>query len=133
MGDIGYVDTDGYLYLTDRKAFTIVSGGVNIYPREIEEVLEAHPLVEDACVFGVPDPEYGEAVQAVIQPTTMEYARPEFANELFAFVRSKLASYKCPKYLDFRDELPHMENGKLHKQLLRSEYTTQTHHGYTRS
>jgi long-chain acyl-CoA synthetase len=133
MGDIGYVDTDGFLYLTDRRAFTIVSGGVNIYPREIEEILEAHSLVKEVCVFGVPDPEYGEAVQAIIQPTSMKQAGPELARELFAFVRSKLASYKCPKYLDFRDELPHMENGKLNKQQLQSEYRTRTHRGYTRS
>jgi acyl-CoA synthetase (AMP-forming)/AMP-acid ligase II len=133
MGDIGFVDTGGYLYLTDRKAFTIVSGGVNIYPREIEEVLAAHPLVADVCVFGVPDPEYGEAVQAIIQPTPVGRVWPELAHELFAFVRSKLAPYKCPKYLDFRDDLPHLENGKLHKQLLRSEYSTKTYRGYTRS
>jgi long-chain acyl-CoA synthetase len=133
MGDIGYVDTDGYLYLTDRKAFTIVSGGVNIYPREIEEVLEVHPLVKEACVFGVPDPEYGEAVQAIVQPMAMDLAGPELAHELFAFVRIQLAPYKCPGYLDFRAELPHLENGKLHKQLVRSEYRTQTRRGYTRS
>ncbi|GAC1672306.1 MAG: acyl-CoA synthetase [Ktedonobacteraceae bacterium] len=133
MGDIGYVDTDGYLYLTDRKAFTIVSGGVNIYPREIEELLESSPLVKEVCVFGVPDPEYGEAVQAVIQPTSLEQAGPELAHELFAFVRSKLAAYKCPRYLDFRDELPHMENGKLHKQQLQNEYKTRIDRGYTRS
>jgi long-chain acyl-CoA synthetase len=122
LGDVGYVDTDGYLYLTDRKAFMIISGGVNIYPREIEDVLVAHPSVRDAAVFGLPDPDMGEQVKAVVE--LMDDARPSdaLAAELIEFVRERLAHYKVPKTLDFIPALPRLPTGKLYKQTLRVGY-----------
>jgi len=122
LGDVGYVDTDGYLYLTDRKAFMIISGGVNIYPREIEDVLVTHPSVRDAAVFGLPDPDMGEQVKAVVE--LMDDALPSdaLAVELIEFVRERLAHYKVPKTLDFIPALPRLPTGKLYKQTLRAGY-----------
>ena len=122
LGDVGYVDTDGYLYLTDRKAFMIISGGVNIYPREIEDVLVTHPSVRDAAVFGLPDPDMGEQVKAVVE--LMDDALPSdaLAVELIEFVRERLAHYKVPKTLDFIPALPRLPIGKLYKQTLRAGY-----------
>jgi fatty-acyl-CoA synthase len=122
LGDVGYVDTDGYLYLTDRKAFMIISGGVNIYPREVEDVLIGHSSVRDVAVFGVPDPEMGEQVKAVVE--LMEGVTPcdALAAELIAYGRAHLAHFKVPKSVDFIDALPRLPTGKLYKQALRAQY-----------
>jgi len=122
LWDVGHLDSDGYLYLTDRKTFMIVSGGVNIYPQEIEDVLVLHPAVADVAVFGIPEPEMGEEVKAVVQPAPGVTAGPELAQEIIAFCRDHLSHYKCPKTVDFIDELPRGENGKLYKKPLRDAY-----------
>ena len=122
FGDIGHVDDDGFLYLTDRAAYMIISGGVNIYPQEAENVLTMHPAVADVAVFGVPDAEMGEAVKAVVQPKDPAAAGPELAAELIAFTRSRLSHVKCPTSVDFLDELPRHDTGKLYKRLLRDRY-----------
>jgi acyl-CoA synthetase (AMP-forming)/AMP-acid ligase II len=122
LGDVGYLDEDGFLYLTDRKAFMIISGGVNIYPQEAENVLIGHPKVVDVAVFGVPNPDFGEEVKAVVQPVDMAEAGPELEKELIAFCRSQLADVKCPRTVDFREELPRHPTGKLYKRLLKDEY-----------
>lgn len=122
VGDMGYVDDDGYLYLTDRRDFMIVSGGVNIYPQEAENVLITHPKVLDVAVFGVPDEEMGEQVKAVVQPVDMADTGPELEQELLAFCRENLAHYKCPRSVDFDPELPRQPTGKLYKRLLRDRY-----------
>lgn len=122
LGDMGYLDSDGYLYLTDRQAHMIISGGVNIYPQEAENVLTAHPGVADVAVIGVPDPEMGEAVKAVVQPTRPDQAHAELAAELIAYCRAELAAYKCPRSVDFVDQLPRDPNGKLYKRLLKDRY-----------
>ncbi|WP_426165016.1 acyl-CoA synthetase [Sandarakinorhabdus sp. DWP1-3-1] len=122
FGDIGHVDDDGYLFLTDRAAFMIISGGVNVYPQEAENALTLHPEVADVAVFGVPDAEMGEAVKAVVQPRDMARAGPELEAELIAFVRSRLSHVKCPKSIDFLAELPRHDTGKLYKRLLKDKY-----------
>ena len=124
LGDVGYVDADGYLYLTDRKAFMIISGGVNIYPQEAENILVTHPKVADVAVFGVPNEEMGEEVKAVIQPVSMADATPEFAAELLGWCRERLSHIKCPRSVDFLEELPRHPTGKLYKRLLRDRYWT---------
>ncbi len=122
VGDMGRLDDDGYLYLTDRRDFMIVSGGVNIYPQEAENLLITHPKVMDAAVFGIPDPEMGERVHAVVQPIDMADAGPALEAELLTFCREHLAKYKCPKAVDFDPELPRQPTGKLYKRLLRDRY-----------
>jgi acyl-CoA synthetase (AMP-forming)/AMP-acid ligase II len=122
VGDMGYVDEDGYLYLTDRRDFMIVSGGVNIYPQEAENLLITHPKVLDVAVFGVPNDEMGEEVKGVVQPVDMATAGPELEAELLAFCRDNLAHYKCPRTIDFEAELPRQPTGKLYKRLLRDRY-----------
>jgi acyl-CoA synthetase (AMP-forming)/AMP-acid ligase II len=122
LWDVGHLDADGYLYLTDRKLFMIVSGGVNIYPQEIEDVLVLHPSVADVAVFGVPEPEMGEEVKAVVQPAPGAVAGPALEAEILAFCRGHLSHYKCPRSVDFTDELPRGENGKLYKKALRDAY-----------
>ncbi|MES9538461.1 AMP-binding protein [Actinomadura sp. NPDC000600] len=122
LGDVGHVDEDGFLYLTDRRAYMIISGGVNIYPQEAENVLAVHPKVADVAVFGVPDAEMGEAVKAVVQPLSMDDAGPGLEAELIAYCRDRLAHYKCPRSVDFRAELPRHPTGKLYKRLLKDEY-----------
>jgi acyl-CoA synthetase (AMP-forming)/AMP-acid ligase II len=122
VGDMGYLDDDGYLYLTDRRTFMIVSGGVNIYPQEAENVLINHPKVYDVAVFGIPDVEMGEKVHGVVQPVDLTDAGPELEQELLAFCRQHLAHYKCPKAIDFERELPREQTGKLYKRLLRDRY-----------
>ncbi|MEU6430622.1 acyl-CoA synthetase [Microbispora sp. NPDC046973] len=126
LGDIGYLDEDGFLYLTDRRSYMIISGGVNIYPQEAENALAMHPKVADVAVFGVPDPEMGEQVKAVVQPADPAGAGPALEAELIAYCRERLAHYKCPKSVDFRDELPRHPTGKLYKRLLRDEYWPRT-------
>ena len=127
LGDVGYLDDDGFLYLTDRKAYMIISGGVNIYPQEAENALVTHPKVVDAAVFGVPNAEFGEEVKAVVQPAEMP-ANDEEANrlarELIAYCRAELADVKCPRSIDFRSELPRHPTGKLYKRILKDEYWT---------
>jgi fatty-acyl-CoA synthase len=122
LGDIGYVDEDGYLYLTDRQAHMIISGGVNIYPQEAENVLAAHPAVADVAVIGVPDAEMGERVLAVVQLLEPARADAELEAALLAHCRDELATYKCPRSVDFVDELPRDDNGKLYKRVLRERY-----------
>jgi acyl-coenzyme A synthetase/AMP-(fatty) acid ligase len=122
LWDVGHVDAEGYLYLTDRKLFMIVSGGVNIYPQEIEDVLVLHPAVADVAVFGIPEPEMGEEVKAIVQPAPGYQAGPELAAEIMAFCRDNLSHYKCPRSVDFSDALPRGENGKLYKKGLREAY-----------
>jgi long-chain acyl-CoA synthetase len=122
LGDIGYVDTEGYLYLTDRKANMIISGGVNIYPQEAENLLATHPKVQDVAVFGVPNSDFGEEVKAVVQPVDMAAAGPALAEELIAFCREHLSPIKCPRSIDFEAELPRHPTGKLYKRLLKDRY-----------
>jgi long-chain acyl-CoA synthetase len=122
VGDVGYLDEDGYLFLCDRKADMIISGGVNIYPAEIESALFAHPRVADVAVFGIPDPEWGEQVKAVVEPTKGTTAGPELARELDEFCRGRLAGYKCPRSFDFIEAMPREPTGKLLKRRLRDPY-----------
>ena len=122
LGDVGYVDPDGFLHLTDRKAFMIISGGVNIYPQEAENLLINHPKVMDCAVFGVPNEEFGEEVKAVVQPRDMSDAGPQLAEELLAYCRQNLSTLKCPRTIDFEAELPRHPTGKLYKRLLRDRY-----------
>ncbi len=122
LGDIGYVDAEGYLYLTDRKANMIISGGVNIYPQEAENVLVTHPKVADVAVFGIPNEDFGEEVKAVVQPVDMADAGPELERELIAYCQRQLAKLKCPRSIDFEAELPRHATGKLYKRLLRDRY-----------
>ncbi|MEH6590939.1 MAG: acyl-CoA synthetase [Halioglobus sp.] len=121
-GDVGYVDDDGFLYLTDRKNFMIISGGVNIYPQEIENILITHDKVADVAVFGVPNEEFGEEVKAVIQPANWGDATDEVAIELMEWLRERLSKIKMPRSVDFNEKLPRMDNGKLYKRRLAEEY-----------
>jgi len=122
LGDVGWVDEDGFLYLTDRKSFMIISGGVNIYPQEIENLLITHPKVADAAVVGAPDEEMGEKVVAVIQPAEGQDAGEALAGELMAFARANLSHVKTPRRIDFMAELPRHPTGKLYKRLIRDAY-----------
>jgi long-chain acyl-CoA synthetase len=122
LGDIGRLDEDGYLYLTDRKAYMIVSGGVNIYPQEIEDVLVAQPDVLDVAVFGVPHPEMGEEVKAVIQPAVWPVAEESLTATLSAWCEDRLAGFKRPRSYDYVEQLPRLDNGKLYKRALRDRY-----------
>ena len=122
LGDVGRVDEEGYLYLTDRKSFMIISGGVNIYPQEIENHLVTHPKVADVAVIGGPDPEFGEKVIAVIQPMDNSDAGDAFAAELNEFCRTALSGVKVPRQIEFREQLPRTESGKLMKRFIRDEY-----------
>jgi len=126
VGDMGYLDEDGYLYLTDRKSFMIISGGVNIYPQEVENVLALHPKIFDAAVIGVPDAEMGEQVKAVVQLRDGVSPSPELAAEIIAYVRDRLAHFKAPRSVDFIDQLPRSETGKLVKRILKARYVEAT-------
>ena len=123
VGDIGYLDEEGFLYLTDRRHHMIISGGVNIYPQEAENLLVTHPLVMDAAVFGIPDDEMGQKVKAVVQTVDPADATEEFADELIAWLRDRLAHYKCPRSLSFEAQLPRTDTGKLFKQELIAKYS----------
>jgi len=122
LGDVGYLDADGFLYLTDRKSYMIISGGVNIYPQETEDVLITHPDVADVAVFGVPNEEMGEEVKAVVQPHDMARAGKAFEEQLILFCRQHLSPIKCPRSIDFEPELPRTPTGKLVKRHLRERY-----------
>jgi long-chain acyl-CoA synthetase len=122
VGDVGYVDEEGYVYLTDRRTFMIISGGVNIYPQECENLLITHPEVADAAVLGVPNADLGEEVKAVVQPMPGIGPTAAFAEELIAFCRQHLAHIKCPRSVVFEQELPRLPTGKLYKRLLRDRY-----------
>jgi acyl-CoA synthetase (AMP-forming)/AMP-acid ligase II len=121
-GDVGYVDEDGYLYLTDRKYFTIISGGVNIYPQEIENILISHDKVADVAVIGVPSEEFGEEVKAVVQPVNWVDSTDEVAIEIMEWLRDKISHIKVPRSVDFTEELPRSDTGKLYKRRLMEEY-----------
>jgi acyl-CoA synthetase (AMP-forming)/AMP-acid ligase II len=125
VGDLGYVDVDGYLYLTERQANLILTGGVNVYPREVEDVLITHPAVYDLAVIGVPNEEYGEEVRAVVQVDPRSQGGPDLAAELIAYARSRLAHFKCPRAVDFVESLPRSATGKLLRRELRDMYATQ--------
>lgn len=122
FGDIGYVDEDGYLFLTDRASYMIISGGVNVYPQETEDILIMHPKVADAAVIGVPNDELGEEVKAVVQPRDWADAGPALEAELIEFCRQRLSHIKCPRTVDFDQELPRHETGKLYKRLVKDRY-----------
>jgi long-chain acyl-CoA synthetase len=122
LGDIGRMDQDGYLYLVDRRAFMIISGGVNIYPQEAENILIGHPKVLDVAVIGVPNEDLGEEVKAVVQPVDARDIGPELEAELIAYCRQRLATFKCPRSIDFELQLPRHATGKLYKKLVRDRY-----------
>lgn len=122
LGDVGYTDEDGFLYLTDRQAYMIITGGVNVYPQEAENILTMHPAVYDVAVFGVPDEEFGEQVKAVVQPMEMDLAGPELERDLIEYCRAHLAHVKCPRTIDFEAELPRHPTGKLYKRILKDRY-----------
>ncbi|MFN8038156.1 MAG: AMP-binding protein [Acidimicrobiales bacterium] len=122
LGDVGRLDEDGYLYLTDRKAYMIITGGVNVYPQEAENVLAMHPAVFDVAVIGVPNEDFGEEVKAVVQLQDGQEPSPELERELIAYCREHLADVKCPRTVDFVDELPRHPTGKLYKRLLKDQY-----------
>tara|TARA_B100000575_G_scaffold286465_1_gene283279 strand:- start:858 stop:1541 length:684 start_codon:yes stop_codon:yes gene_type:complete len=122
VGDVGYVDADGFLYLTDRKTFMIISGGVNIYPQECEDLLISHPKVEDAAVFGVPNTDLGEEVKAVVQTATGITGDDALTEELLVYLSEHLSRQKIPRSVDYVTEMPRLPTGKLYKRLLRDKY-----------
>ena len=122
VGDVGYVDADGFLYLTDRKTFMIISGGVNIYPQECEDLLISHPKVEDAAVFGVPNTDLGEEVKAVVQAATGVTGDQTLTEELLVYLSEHLSRQKIPRSVDYVEEMPRLPTGKLYKRLLRDKY-----------
>ena len=122
VGDAGYLDDDGYLYLSDRKDFMIISGGVNIYPQEIENQLILHNAVADVAVFGIPNVEFGEEVKAVVQPIQWPDDEKAVEQELLIWLREFLSPVKVPRSIDFVQELPRLDNGKLYKRYLQQQY-----------
>lgn len=129
VGDVGYLDDEGFLFLCDRKSDMIISGGVNIYPAEIEAALLTHPAVADAAVFGIPHPDWGEEIKAVVEPAAGVEADPDLTSELLAHCGERLARFKLPKTIDYTSEMPRDPNGKLYKRKLRDPYWE----GHTRS
>tara|TARA_Y100000588_G_scaffold287672_1_gene305887 strand:+ start:814 stop:1218 length:405 start_codon:yes stop_codon:yes gene_type:complete len=127
VGDVGYVDDDGFLYLTDRRTYMIISGGVNIYPQECENLLISHPKVADAAVFGVPNEDLGEEVKAVIEVMPEFSADDALEEELIAYCKSHLSHQKCPRSIDFTARLPRLPTGKLYKRLLKDRYWGDRH------
>lgn len=122
VGDVGYVDSEGYLYLTDRKSFMIISGGVNIYPQEVENLLSGHAKVADVAVIGIPNEDFGEEVKAVVQLIDSIEQSSAIADELIAYCKERISGVKCPRSVDFIDELPRYPNGKLYKKKIRDGY-----------
>jgi acyl-CoA synthetase (AMP-forming)/AMP-acid ligase II len=122
MGDIGYLDEDGYLFLSDRQSHMIISGGVNIYPQESENILAAHPAIEDVAVIGVPNDEFGEEVKAIVVPIIKQFDRQQLEGEILAYCRSHISAIKCPRSVDFVDQLPRSEAGKLLKRQIKAPY-----------
>jgi long-chain acyl-CoA synthetase len=122
LGDMGYFDEDGYLFLTGRTAELIISGGVNIYPQEVDSAMMQHPAVQDVCTIGVPNAEWGEEVKSVVQLKSDIAASAELAEQLIAFTRQHVASYKCPKTVDFVDDLPRLPTGKIQRRIVREPY-----------
>ena len=122
LGDVGYVDEAGYLFLTDRKSFMIISGGVNIYPREIEDALILHDKIQDVAVFGIPNADFGEEVKAVIQLAPGLSPSDALSDELLGFARERLAAYKVPRSIDYIDDMPRLPTGKLYKRVLKDKY-----------
>ena len=122
LGDVGYVDNDGFLFLTDRESFMIISGGVNIYPQEIEDAMVMHPLIADVAVFGVPNPDTGEEVKAVVELAEGVEPGDKVAAELLEHAKANLAKYKVPRSIDFEEQLPRLETGKLYKRILKDRY-----------
>jgi len=121
-GDMGYIDDESYLFLTDRKSFMIISGGVNIYPREAEDVLLSHPAVADVAVVGVPNSELGEEAKAVVELQPSATASSELGEELLEYCRANLSLFKCPRSLDFEERLPRLPTGKLRKRDIQRRY-----------
>ena len=121
--DIGYLDEDGFLFLTDRQSFMIISGGVNIYPQEIENALTLHPKVNDLAVIGITDDEMGQQVKAVVQPAAGVDPGPKLERELLEFLRARIAHFKVPTSVDFVTDLPRTATGKLQKHRLIERYT----------
>jgi long-chain acyl-CoA synthetase len=126
VGDVGYLDEEGYLYLTDRKAFMIISGGVNIYPQQIEDALALHPKIADVAVIGVPNEDLGEEVKAVVETAPGVEPSEALAQEIMDFVREKLGRQLTPRSVDFIDQLPRLPTGKLYKKGLRATYWGET-------
>ena len=126
LGDIGYVDEDGFLFLTDRATFMIISGGVNIYPQEIEDAMIMHPKIRDVAVIGVPNEEMGEEVRAVVQLVPNVAPSDEVTKELMTYTREHIAHYKCPRSIDYEEELPRLPTGKLYKRILKDRYWGKT-------
>lgn len=124
LGDLGYLDADGYLFLRDRAKDMIISGGVNIYPAEAEAVLLTHEAVGDVAVIGIPDTEWGESVKAIVETVRGVEPSEALAGELIAFTRERLGGYKCPRSVDFTTSLPRTETGKLYKRILKQEYAS---------
>ena len=122
MGDVGHVDEDGYVFLSDRAANMIISGGVNIYPAEIEQVLIDHPAVADVAVFGIPDDEWGEQVKAAVELQDGFEPSAELEADLLLYARERLAGFKVPRSVDFEEKLPRHPTGKLYTRLLRDKY-----------
>ena len=122
LGDVGYMDEEGFLFLTDRSVDLIITGGVNVYPTEIDAVLLAHPKVADSATIGVPNDEWGEEVKSVVELAAGVEPSRHLEAELIEFSRERLAHFKCPKTIDFVDQLPRQDNGKIYRRLLRDMY-----------